>query len=275
MIFGLVPSQSWVSPVLNRTRSLLWFLTCLWCDAGNQWRGWNRLMWSGLLVFVKSRAAEGVKLWTQRITIIWSRRYESVNECNLFFRLSETSCPHICCMSWLLWIRGSAERPLQTFTPAVTLSLLPVCLLQSKVISPLQRTHRPSNDFLYDQFSSPAARSTTCSPQHDQSELPSDPPHGKLVIMVEDFYYGCTPGRSSFKPNALDQKFTGPYRCIHCPKTLCNNIRWDTHTHTCTAATCAPAGQHHKHIMELVVIFVLFLASVNISFSFIELFMTK
>ncbi|KAF3706891.1 Pogo transposable element with ZNF domain [Channa argus] len=56
-----------------------------------------------------------------------------------------------------------------------------------------------------------------------------DPSQGKLVILVEDFYYGSAPGRSSTKPNVLGQKFTGPYRCIHCPKTLSNNIKLMSH----------------------------------------------
>ncbi|XP_070778315.1 pogo transposable element with ZNF domain [Enoplosus armatus] len=102
-------------------------------------------------------------------------------------------------------------------------------LSASKGISPLWRTHRLSDDFLSDQIISPSPPSTTCSPQHYQSEPPLDPPHGKLVILVEDFYYGFTSGRSSVEPKVIGSKFTGPHRCIHCPKTLRNNIKLMSH----------------------------------------------
>lgn len=98
----------------------------------------------------------------------------------------------------------------------------------SKVVTPFQRTHRQSDDFILDRFS-PAPSSTTCSPQKDKPEPPPDPPHGKLVIMVEDFYYGCDPGRKSFKSSALDRIYAGPYRCIHCPMSLRNNIKLMSH----------------------------------------------
>ncbi|XP_071356037.1 pogo transposable element with ZNF domain [Trachinotus anak] len=86
-----------------------------------------------------------------------------------------------------------------------------------------------SDDFLSDQFTNPAPPSSISSPQQDHSEPAPDPPHGKLVILVEDFYYGSAPGRSSIKPNLLGRKFTGPYHCIHCPQTLRNNIELMSH----------------------------------------------
>lgn len=103
--------------------------------------------------------------------------------------------------------------------------LLPVCLLQSKVTSPVQKTHRRSDDFLSDQFTSPNPASGACSPQWDPSEPAPDPPHGKLVIMVEDFYYGSDCGQKLTGLNQPGRKYTGPYRCIHCPQTLRNNIQ--------------------------------------------------
>uniref|UniRef100_A0AAQ4PCN2 Pogo transposable element derived with ZNF domain a n=1 Tax=Gasterosteus aculeatus aculeatus TaxID=481459 RepID=A0AAQ4PCN2_GASAC len=96
-------------------------------------------------------------------------------------------------------------------------------------VSPLlQRTRRTSGDFPSDRFPGPPPHSTTCSPGQGQSAPAPDPPHGKLVIMVEDFYYGRDPGHCS-KPPSLDRRFTGPHRCIHCPQKLRNNLRLMSH----------------------------------------------
>uniref|UniRef100_A0A3Q3NB40 C2H2-type domain-containing protein n=1 Tax=Mastacembelus armatus TaxID=205130 RepID=A0A3Q3NB40_9TELE len=102
-------------------------------------------------------------------------------------------------------------------------------LSASKPISPLQRTHRLSDDFMSDHFTSPVPCTDISSPQPDLSEAPLDAPNSKLVILVEDFYYSSAPGRTSINPSIQNRKFTGPYRCIHCPKTLCNNIKLMCH----------------------------------------------
>uniref|UniRef100_A0A7N6FCD6 C2H2-type domain-containing protein n=1 Tax=Anabas testudineus TaxID=64144 RepID=A0A7N6FCD6_ANATE len=99
----------------------------------------------------------------------------------------------------------------------------------AKVVCPPLKTRRLSDDCLSDQLSSPTTPTNIRSHQQDQSEPLPDLSHGKLVILVEDFYYGLAPGRNLTKPNALGQKFTGPYRCIHCPKTLRNNIKLMSH----------------------------------------------
>ncbi|XP_067468979.1 pogo transposable element with ZNF domain isoform X2 [Thunnus thynnus] len=99
----------------------------------------------------------------------------------------------------------------------------------SKGTSPVQKTHRRSDDFLSDQFTGPASPSGACSPRRDPSDPAPDAPHGKLVIMVEDFYYGSDSGRKLAKLNQLGRKYTGPYRCIHCPQTLRNNIQLMSH----------------------------------------------
>uniref|UniRef100_A0A3P8SWK7 C2H2-type domain-containing protein n=1 Tax=Amphiprion percula TaxID=161767 RepID=A0A3P8SWK7_AMPPE len=65
--------------------------------------------------------------------------------------------------------------------------------------------------------------------EEDQSGPPPEPPQGKLVILVEDFYYGSAPGQSSDIPNLLSMKFSGPYRCIHCAEMLRNNIKLMNH----------------------------------------------
>lgn len=93
-------------------------------------------------------------------------------------------------------------------------------------MSPNQRTRRPCEDILLEQFTRSVAPTTTCNPHQDQSQPQLDPYlHGKLVIMVEDFYYGSTLEKNSTNPSAAEERFSGPYRCIHCPKTLHNNIK--------------------------------------------------
>ncbi|XP_073337747.1 pogo transposable element with ZNF domain isoform X1 [Pagrus major] len=101
----------------------------------------------------------------------------------------------------------------------------------AKVTSPIQRTHRPSGDFVPVRFTSPVPPPVTaCSPQvQNQSEPPSDQLRGKLVIMVEDFYYGSARGQSSITDSRTERKPAGPYRCIHCPHTLHNNIKLMSH----------------------------------------------
>lgn len=61
--------------------------------------------------------------------------------------------------------------------------------------------------------------------QHDQDEpLHTGNPQGKLVIMVEDFYYGSTPQPPVTSQQSAQPECAGPYDCVHCPKTLHNNI---------------------------------------------------
>lgn len=96
---------------------------------------------------------------------------------------------------------------------------------------PSATSRRSSDDFPLDQFSSPTPlfNDVRSLKEEDQPGPPPKPPHGKLVILVEDFYYGSAPGRSSNVPNPLNKKFSGPYRCIHCPGTLRNNIKLMSH----------------------------------------------
>ncbi|CAJ1084251.1 uncharacterized protein LOC122862640 [Xyrichtys novacula] len=53
-------------------------------------------------------------------------------------------------------------------------------------------------------------------------------PQGKLVILVEDFYYGSAPGRHCTN-NQTDDGNHGPYDCIRCQRTLHNNIELMNH----------------------------------------------
>ncbi|XP_051926997.1 pogo transposable element with ZNF domain isoform X1 [Hippocampus zosterae] len=58
------------------------------------------------------------------------------------------------------------------------------------------------------------------------------PVHGKLVIMVDDFYYGCDPGRSAVGERVNSRCLAGPYRCQHCSETLLSNIQLMSHLKT-------------------------------------------
>uniref|UniRef100_A0A3B4ZII1 C2H2-type domain-containing protein n=1 Tax=Stegastes partitus TaxID=144197 RepID=A0A3B4ZII1_9TELE len=92
-------------------------------------------------------------------------------------------------------------------------------------------SRRLPDDFLSDQFLSSTPPFTTFGPVKKEEQpgpLP-EAPHGKLVILVEDFYYGSAPGRGFDDPKLLSRKFSGPYRCIHCAKMLRNNIKLMSH----------------------------------------------
>lgn len=96
--------------------------------------------------------------------------------------------------------------------------MLPVFIFQNKSASPVNATTpRMSDDFESEQLSG-----TALPFQHDQHEILQNP-QGKLVIMVEDFYYGSTPQPPVSSHQSVQTK-PGPYNCIHCPKTLYNNI---------------------------------------------------
>ncbi|XP_061675255.1 pogo transposable element with ZNF domain isoform X2 [Syngnathoides biaculeatus] len=83
------------------------------------------------------------------------------------------------------------------------------------------------------------ARSPT-SPQLIQ------PDHGKMVIMVDDFYYGCDPGGAGVTGHVKNnQGSTGAYHCVHCPETLINNIALMSHMKTHAAKMAE--GDHRMH----------------------------
>ncbi|TDH03656.1 hypothetical protein EPR50_G00144240 [Perca flavescens] len=106
----------------------------------------------------------------------------------------------------------------------------------SKVTSPVQRPYRPPDHFLSDRLSPapvPPLSSGSSSPPPEPAR-PGSPPGteprpGKLVIMVEDFYYGSAPGRPVARHTQPDRRFTGPFRCINCPRSLGNNTRLMSH----------------------------------------------
>lgn len=50
-------------------------------------------------------------------------------------------------------------------------------------------------------------------------------PQGKLVIMVEDFYYGSTPLAPVTAQQSAQPKAARAYSCVQCPQTLYSNIR--------------------------------------------------
>ncbi|CAG5887818.1 unnamed protein product [Menidia menidia] len=110
----------------------------------------------------------------------------------------------------------------------------------TRVVTPPQRRH--SDDFESDVQSSPGSPSNKMSlTQQNQPAPPSQPPQGKLVILVEDFYYGCDPGRATTcLPGG---KMGRPYPCIHCPKTFSNNIKLMNHMHEHASMISQLAGK--------------------------------
>ncbi|XP_068188571.1 pogo transposable element with ZNF domain isoform X2 [Antennarius striatus] len=87
-----------------------------------------------------------------------------------------------------------------------------------------QPSSKPANDVQPDRFGSsapPSSISSMCSSPRFESR----PPSGKLVIMVEDFYYGSAPGRDGADPGGAGLKF----HCLHCSETLDSNIALMAH----------------------------------------------
>lgn len=85
--------------------------------------------------------------------------------------------------------------------------------------------------------------------QEDHTAL--EPQQSKLVIMVEDFYYGSAPGQEPINqiPGAKGRRHQGPYSCIYCPETLSDNIQLMTHmmghvTSQDSQHTSAPSCSH-------------------------------
>lgn len=62
--------------------------------------------------------------------------------------------------------------------------------------------------------------------ENQEEPLTLEPPQSKLVIMVEDFYYGSAPGQepANQTAGAKKKRHQGPYSCIYCPETLEDNI---------------------------------------------------
>nr|XP_057903521.1 pogo transposable element with ZNF domain isoform X1 [Doryrhamphus excisus]XP_057903526.1 pogo transposable element with ZNF domain isoform X1 [Doryrhamphus excisus]XP_057903527.1 pogo transposable element with ZNF domain isoform X1 [Doryrhamphus excisus] len=80
-----------------------------------------------------------------------------------------------------------------------------------------------SDDALPEQLASPTPPGT---PQLIQEE-PAHP--GKLVIMLDEFYYGCDAGQSRDADHLHVVRHLGTYRCIYCLQTLLNNIKLMSH----------------------------------------------
>uniref|UniRef100_A0A1A7WBD8 Pogo transposable element with ZNF domain a n=1 Tax=Iconisemion striatum TaxID=60296 RepID=A0A1A7WBD8_9TELE len=97
-----------------------------------------------------------------------------------------------------------------------------------KFTSPPRKIRRFSDDFLSDEFSGPSSPSDDNLLKLDQFPPQYDDiPQGKLVVLVDDFYYGQAAGTVSNSP--LNKKFSGPIRCIYCSMMLHNNIKFMDH----------------------------------------------
>lgn len=95
-------------------------------------------------------------------------------------------------------------------------AVLPGCLLQNQLLPPgFSRTDEMSDDLESQQLSFAAQE------QHKHVHSPQ----GKLVIMVEDFYYGSTPQAPHTTQQSAQPQAVRTYSCVHCPQTLHSNIR--------------------------------------------------
>uniref|UniRef100_A0A146P697 Pogo transposable element derived with ZNF domain a n=1 Tax=Fundulus heteroclitus TaxID=8078 RepID=A0A146P697_FUNHE len=121
-----------------------------------------------------------------------------------------------------------------------------------KVITPPRRIRRHSDDVQSDDISSPS--SPPLSPSRPSMLLPTDYPPSKLVIMVEDFFYGRAPGNSGDKSSELEGKYE--FHCIHCSAVFSTNIKLMDHMqqhvsmlsqedgHIDTGSTCPSCFRH-------------------------------
>ncbi|XP_077362335.1 pogo transposable element with ZNF domain isoform X2 [Festucalex cinctus] len=83
------------------------------------------------------------------------------------------------------------------------------------------------------------ARLLGSSPQLARAE----PERGKLVIMADDFYYGCDPGRGAVSERVDNHgRHAGPFHCLYCTNTLQNNIQLMRHLKTHAAAMLEEDG---------------------------------
>ncbi|XP_027891504.1 uncharacterized protein pogza isoform X2 [Xiphophorus couchianus] len=129
-----------------------------------------------------------------------------------------------------------------------------------KAITPPRRIPKYSGDVQSEELSSPT--SPTLSPPTLEKFLPADYPPSKLVIMVEDFFYGRAPGCSTDK-DSLDEKFGGVFHCIHCSAVLSNNIQLMDHMqqhvsmlsqedgHVDSVSTCPHCFRHYPSPFSL------------------------
>ncbi|RVE67155.1 hypothetical protein OJAV_G00114200 [Oryzias javanicus] len=97
-----------------------------------------------------------------------------------------------------------------------------------KDTTPPPKTHKPSDDYVYEDFSSPSSPPASSSSQL-QILSTLEIPKAKMVILLEDFYYGKDPGRSASQANLTGGRSCGPFTCIVCSESLLNNIKLMQH----------------------------------------------
>ncbi|XP_058474863.1 pogo transposable element with ZNF domain isoform X2 [Solea solea] len=68
------------------------------------------------------------------------------------------------------------------------------------------------------------------SPLRECMAPPPGSPQGKLVMLVEDFFYGSALGQSPAHTNRLGPQSREDFCCVFCPTTIRNNIEFMSHT---------------------------------------------
>ncbi|XP_024154295.1 uncharacterized protein LOC112162668 isoform X2 [Oryzias melastigma] len=99
-----------------------------------------------------------------------------------------------------------------------------------KDTTPPQKPHKTSDDYIYEDFPSPSSPLAASSSQLENlSQTTTEIPKAKMVILLEDFYYGKDPGRSASQANLTSGRSCGPFTCIVCSESLLNNIKLMQH----------------------------------------------
>uniref|UniRef100_A0A4W5R9Z6 Pogo transposable element derived with ZNF domain a n=1 Tax=Hucho hucho TaxID=62062 RepID=A0A4W5R9Z6_9TELE len=82
-------------------------------------------------------------------------------------------------------------------------------------------------------------------PEEEGSPILKTDQQGKLIMLVEDFYYGVDKGRSL--SGAPVEKPPGVFKCIHCEKTLKTNIKLMNHMRHHVEMTAQQNGEVDTH----------------------------
>uniref|UniRef100_A0A3P9KPB7 Pogo transposable element derived with ZNF domain a n=1 Tax=Oryzias latipes TaxID=8090 RepID=A0A3P9KPB7_ORYLA len=96
----------------------------------------------------------------------------------------------------------------------------------AKDAAPPPKIQRTSDNLVNEDFSSLTFPSVSSSSQDQDLPKPTtEISEAKMVILLEDFYYGKDPGRSGSQADLTGGRSSGPFTCIICSQSLLNNIK--------------------------------------------------
>uniref|UniRef100_A0A8C7ZGD1 Pogo transposable element derived with ZNF domain a n=1 Tax=Oryzias sinensis TaxID=183150 RepID=A0A8C7ZGD1_9TELE len=100
----------------------------------------------------------------------------------------------------------------------------------AKDAAPPPKIQRTSDNLVNEDFSSLTFPSVSSSSQDQDLPKPTtEISEAKMVILLEDFYYGKDPGRSGSQADLTGGRSSGPFTCIICSQSLLNNIKLMDH----------------------------------------------